>query len=144
MGETISENRVKELRKLFDADPSAKLAQNAVSNNDLLEVALDRDLVQEIDFSFSTKLDKWKVTHQKRSGRCWLFATLNLFRPSTMEKMNVKNFEFSQAHIHFWDKFERANHFYEAIIETADRPVDDRTIGFLLGDPIGDLSLIHI
>ncbi|MEC7681555.1 MAG: C1 family peptidase, partial [Candidatus Thermoplasmatota archaeon] len=59
MGETISENRVKELRKLFDADPSAKLAQNAVSNNDLLEVALDRDLVQEIDFSFSTKLDKW-------------------------------------------------------------------------------------
>mgnify|MGYP003345272493 CR=1 FL=1 len=58
MGETISENRVKELRKLFHADPSAKLAQNAVSNNDLLEVALDRDLVQEIDFSFSTKLDK--------------------------------------------------------------------------------------
>ena len=126
------------MRKTFDADPSAKLAQNAVSNNELLEVALDRNLVQEIDFSFSIKLDKWKVTHQKRSGRCWLFATLNLFRPSTMKKMNVKNFEFSQAHIHFWDKFERANHFYEAIIETAVRPVDDRTIGFLLGDPIGD------
>ena len=103
MGKTISEKRVKELRKTFDDDPSAKLAQNAVSNNELLEVALDRDLVQEIDFSFSIKLDKWKVTHQKRSGRCWLFATLNLFRPSTMKMMNVKNFEFSQAHIHFWD-----------------------------------------
>ena len=138
MGKTITKKRVKEMRKTFDADPSAKLAQNAVSNNELLEVALDRNLVQEIDFSFSIKLDKWKVTHQKRSGRCWLFATLNLFRPSTMKKMNVKNFEFSQAHIHFWDKFERANHFYEAIIETAVRPVDDRTIGFLLGDPIGD------
>ncbi|MGB1797638.1 MAG: C1 family peptidase, partial [Candidatus Thalassarchaeaceae archaeon] len=99
MGKTISKNRVKELRKSFNADPSAKLAQNAVSNNELLEVALDRDLVQEIDFSFSVKLDKWKVTHQKNSGRCWLFATLNLFRPSTMKKMNVKNFEFSQAHI---------------------------------------------
>ena len=71
MSKTISENRIKELRKSFDADPSAKLAQNAVSNNELLEVALDRDLVQEIDFSFSIKLDKWKVTHQKRSGRCW-------------------------------------------------------------------------
>ena len=55
-----------------------------------------------------------------------------------MKKMNVKDFEFSQAHIHFWDKLERANHFLEAIIETADRPVDDRTIHFLLGDPIGD------
>jgi len=55
-----------------------------------------------------------------------------------MKKMNLKNFEFSQAHIHFWDKFERANHLLEAIIETADRPVDDRTIHFLLSDPIGD------
>jgi len=52
--------------------------------------------------------------------------------------MNVKEFEFSQAHIHFWDKFERSNHFLEAIIETSGRPVDDRTIHFLLSDPIGD------
>ena len=37
------------------------------------------------------------------------------------EKNECENFEFSQAHIHFWDKFERANHFYEAIIETAER-----------------------
>ncbi len=138
MGKTVTKKQLKEFRKSFAADPSAKMAQNAVANNDLLDVALDRALVQDIDFSFSTKLDKWKVTNQRRSGRCWLFATLNLFRPSTMAKLNVKNFEFSQSHIHFWDKFERANHFYEAIIDTADRPVDDRTIGFLLGDPIGD------
>ena len=45
MGKTISKNRVKELRKTFDADPSAKLAQNAVSNNELLEVALEREVV---------------------------------------------------------------------------------------------------
>ena len=95
-------------------------------------------MVQEIDFTFSTKLDEWKATNQKSSGRCWLFATLNLFRPGTMKKMNVKEFEFSQAHIHFWDKFERSNHFLEAIIETSGRPVDDRTIHFLLSDPIGD------
>ncbi|DAC36594.1 MAG: C1 family peptidase [Candidatus Thalassarchaeaceae archaeon] len=138
MGKTITQKQLKEYRKAFSGDPSAKMAQNAVANNDLLDVALDRDMVQDTDFSFSIKLDDWKVTNQMRSGRCWLFATLNLFRPGTMKKLNVKNFEFSQAHIHFWDKFERANHFYEAIIDTADRPVDDRTIGFLLGDPIGD------
>ena len=107
-------------------------------SNNLSSVTLRRDLVQEIDFTFSTKLDEWKATNQKSSGRCWLFATLNLFRPGTMKKMNVKEFEFSQAHIHFWDKFERSNHFLEAIIETSGRPVDDRTIHFLLSDPIGD------
>jgi bleomycin hydrolase len=114
------------------------VAQNAVTGGDLLEIALNRDLVQDIDSSFSIKLDDWKVTHQMRSGRCWLFATLNLFRPSTMKKLNVKNFEFSQSHIHFWDKFERSNHLLEAVLETSDRNLDDRTIAFLLGDPIGD------
>ena len=138
MGKTITRKQVVELRKGFAANPSNKVAQNAVTNVQLHDLTLDRNLVQNMDSSFSTKLDDWKVTAQMKSGRCWLFATLNLFRVGAMKKMNLKNFEFSQAHIHFWDKFERANHLLEAIIETADRPVDDRTIHFLLSDPIGD------
>ena len=138
MGKTITRKQVAELRKEFDSESSNKVAQNAVTNVQLPDLTLNRDLVQDIDDSFSTKLDDWKVTAQMRSGRCWLFATLNLLRVGAMKKMNLKNFEFSQAHIHFWDKFERANHLLEAIIETSDRPVDDRTIHFLLSDPIGD------
>ena len=138
MGKTITRKQVVELRKEFDAEPSNKVAQNAVTNVQLPDLTLNRDLVQDIDDSFSIKLDAWKVTAQMRTGRCWLFATLNLFRVGAMKKMNLKNFEFSQAHIHFWDKFERSNHLLEAIIETSDRPGDDRTIHFLLSDPIGD------
>ncbi|MAU85253.1 MAG: aminopeptidase [Euryarchaeota archaeon] len=134
----ITKKQIDKMRKEFKGDSSARVAQNAVTSNNLSSVTLRRDLVQEIDFTFSTKLDEWRATNQKSSGRCWLFATLNLFRPGTMKKMNVKEFEFSQAHIHFWDKFERSNHFLEAIIETSGRPVDDRTIHFLLSDPIGD------
>ena len=134
----ITKKQIESMRAEFDGDPSAKVAQNAVTGNNVAAVSLRRDLVQEVDFTFSTKLDDWKATNQKSSGRCWLFATLNLFRPGTMKKMNVKEFEFSQAHIHFWDKFERSNHFLEAIIETSDRAIDDRTIHFLLSDPIGD------
>ena len=134
----MTKTQISKYRKAFNADPAARVAQNAVSNAELTGLALSRELVQNMDFSFSTKLDDWEVTAQMRSGRCWLFATLNLFRVGAMKKMNLKKFEFSQAHIHFWDKFERANHFLEAIIQTSDRPVDDRTIHFLLGDPIGD------
>ena len=134
----VTKKQITKMRKSFASDTSARVAQNAVTSNNVATVALRRDIVQEVDFTFSTKLDDWKATNQKSSGRCWLFATLNLFRPGTMKKMNVKQFEFSQAHIHFWDKFERSNHFLEAIIETSDRPVDDRTIHFLLSDPIGD------
>ncbi len=138
MNTEITEEQIKKYREKFVNDTMAKIAQNAVTNVPLPKLTLNRELIQQIDASFSTKLDKWSVTNQKSSGRCWLFATLNLFRVGAMEKMNIKNFEFSQAHIHFWDKFERSNHLLESIIETSDRNIDDRTVGFLLGDPIGD------
>ena len=134
----ITKKQIDKMRKEFESNTSARVAQNAATNNNLSSITLRRDLVQETDFTFSTKLDEWKATNQKSSGRCWLFATLNLFRPGTMKKMNLKEFEFSQAYLHFWDKFERSNHFLEAMIETSGRPIDDRTIHFLLSDPIGD------
>ena len=103
MGKTITRKQVDQLRKEFASDPSNKVAQNAVTNVQLPDLTMNRDVVQDTANTFSTKLDDWKVTAQMRTGRCWLFATLNLFRPGTMKKMNVKEFEFSQAHIHFWD-----------------------------------------
>jgi bleomycin hydrolase len=38
----------------------------------------------------------------------------------------------------FWDKLEKANYFLESIIETRDEPLDERTILFLLSDPLPD------
>lgn len=135
----ISADQVIEFRKSFAGDPNAKVAQNAAALNLIKDVCANRDILQTTEMSaFSTQLDEWSVTNQKSSGRCWLFALLNLFRVGAMKKLNVKDFEFSQAHIHFWDKFERCNHFMEAMIELSDRPVDDRTTSWLLNDPIGD------
>jgi bleomycin hydrolase len=135
---SVTENQLRGLRDAFDADRVATLMQNAVSKNNVKEVILNRSILQSSSHSVNTKLDDWDCTNQKASGRCWLFAVLNMLRPGTMKKMNVKNFEFSQAHIHFWDKFERANCFLEAIIETANMDVDDRTVHYILHDPIGD------
>ena len=122
----------------FRSDPFARMAQNAVTMTTADNVALNREIVTGMDFSFSTHLDSWTATNQKRSGRCWMFAALNLLRVGAMEKMNLKNFEFSQNYTLFWDKFERSNYFLEAIIETADRNVDDRLVAFLLGQPLSD------
>ena len=134
----ITKTQIKQYREKFEKDNIAKIAQNAVTNVPLPKLTLNRELVNEINPTFSIKLDEWSVTNQKRSGRCWLFAALNLFRVDAMKKMNLKDFEFSQSHIHFWDKFERSNHLLESIITTSDREISDRTIDFLLGDPIGD------
>jgi bleomycin hydrolase len=55
-----------------------------------------------------------------------------------MAKLNMKDFEFSQNYMMFWDKLERANYFLEAIIETAGRDIDDRTVAYLLDSVAGD------
>ena len=112
--------------------------QNVVAQHDVNAVALNRRIVTEADHSFSTVLDDWKVTNQARSGRCWMFAGLNLFRAETRNQLQVKDFEFSQNYLMFWDKLERANYILEAIIETADRPIDDRVVAWLLRQPLGD------
>lgn len=116
----------------FAANPAYRIAQNAVTKVAIHDVALDRSIVTGTDHSVSHHLDDWKVTNQKKSGRCWLFAGLNLVRPGAMKAMNVKDFEFSQNHIMFWDKLERANYFLNAIVETLDRDIDDRTVAHLL------------
>ena len=102
------------------------------------DIALDRRVVTSIDHSVSHLLDDWAVTSQEKSGRCWLFAGTNLLRAGAREKLAVKDFEFSQNHLLFWDKFEKANHWLESIIATADRDVDDRTVAHLLATPAED------
>ncbi len=134
----LSEGYIAELRREFAANRANKIAQNAVVGTSIDTVALDHDIAVATVPSFSHKLDDWGVTNQRQSGRCWMFAGLNLFRVGAMKKMGVKEFEFSQNYTMFWDKFERANYLYEAIIRTADQPLADRTVSFLLEDPLGD------
>jgi len=126
------------LRTDFVANRAYRITQNAVTKVGILDVALDRDVVTGTDHSVSHLIDDWKVTNQKKSGRCWLFAGLNLLRVGAMSAMNVKDFEFSQNHIMFWDKLERANYYLNAIVETRDREVDDRTVAHLLGSVADD------
>jgi len=137
-GANLTKKNIAQYAADLNNHPNCRLALNAVTQTALDDIALDRSIVTSIDHTFSNVLDDWDVTNQKQSGRCWLFAGLNLFRVGAMKKMNIKNFEFSQNYMLFWDKFERANYFLEAIIETADRPVDDRTVGFLLDRPFDD------
>jgi len=89
-------------------------------------------------FKFSTDIKTMKSTNQKASGRCWLFAATNVLREHIAKQLNLENFELSQSYMAFWDKFERCNYFFEAVIETASLPLSDRTVNFLFRGGISD------
>ncbi|WP_040434785.1 C1 family peptidase [Schaalia vaccimaxillae] len=119
-------------------DTAAHIARNAVTTSGIDSVSLDRAKVIANPPVVSHRIDDWKVTWQKKSGRCWLFSSLNLLRSSARKKMGLKNFEFSENYVLFWDKFERANWFLTDIIDTAHEPLDGRLLQFLLADVLGD------
>ena len=87
---------------------------------------------------FSVDVTTGKVSNQKQSGRCWMFAALNTFRHKMLNAFNLKDFELSQNHTCFWDKYEKANYFYENVLATAQEPLSSRKVAFLLQTPQQD------
>ncbi|HEY3290560.1 MAG TPA: C1 family peptidase, partial [Anaerolineae bacterium] len=122
----------------FEADPKNRLALNAITRNPINTVALNHSLVTKATHTFSHALKSNEITSQAASGRCWLFAGLNLFRVEAMKHLNIEKFELSQNYQMFWDKLEKANFFLNSILSTLDGPVDGRLLMFLLQNPIQD------
>ena len=122
----------------FDADPKNRMALNAVTQTDIASVALNRDVINRSNHTYSHLIETPKATNQKSTGRCWMFAGLNTLRIVTRKKLNVEEFEFSQAYLMFWDKLEKANYFLENILATRHEPIGSRIVMWLLSDPLPD------
>lgn len=134
----ISPAEVESLRGSFEIDPETRAIMNAVANNKLREVALDQERLNTSDMLFSNKIETKGITDQNSTGRCWLYAGLNVLRPKVIEKYNLDEFEFSQNYLFFWDKLEKANLFLESMIERRDWDLDNREIEWLFKHPIPD------
>ena len=132
MDAALTGSHIDSLRHEFTADPANRPLQNALASVALPDVAVNHDVANRIDRAVSNHLDNWKVTNQKRSGRCWMFAGMNLMRPSAAKKLNLKDFEFSQNYMLFFDKLERANYTLENVIDLAGADQDDRTFAHVL------------
>ena len=85
------------------------------------------------------------VTNQKSSGRCWIFAVLNTIRQQFIRSKNIDSFEFSQIHLFFWDKIERANYLLDAYEDAArTEGATSRTMMFLMTEPSNDGGQWHM
>ncbi|MBN2600489.1 MAG: C1 family peptidase [Candidatus Marinimicrobia bacterium] len=136
--EQISPGLLKQIQASVEIDNFTRSMQNAVSNNDVKTLARNRDVLAGIDHHFAHKIPVSTITDQKASGRCWLFTALNVLRPKVIEKYNLKEFEFSQNYLFFWDQLEKANLFLESMIATRINDIDDREVQWLFQNPIAD------
>ncbi|CAG8440573.1 6150_t:CDS:2 [Scutellospora calospora] len=135
----LNEEALKKYSIKFNADPKNKLALNAICNDDMNKVLLNREATINDIHVFSEKIQlEGKATNQKSSGRCWLFAATNVLRLSIMKKFKLEDFELSQSYLFFYDKLEKANYFLENMIELADQDVESRLVQYLISAPVND------
>ncbi|MBI3942925.1 MAG: C1 family peptidase [Chloroflexi bacterium] len=134
----LGPEQLQQFKHNFESDPRNRQALNAVTKNPVHSVAVNREKVNSTNHVYSHVLKTNDVTSQERSGRCWLFAGLNLFRVEAMKRLNVEKLELSQSYLFFWDKLEKSHYFLENILATLDEPADGRLIMFLLQNPIQD------
>lgn len=135
---SVTWDDIAQAQEAFEAERANVVAKNAVTAQGVRAVAKVPEQAALSTGTFDIEVKQGDRTDQKRSGRCWMFAALNTFRMRTMEKYNLKTFEFSQAYPLFWDKLEKSNWFLENIIDTVDEPREGRLVQFLLADPVGD------
>lgn len=121
----ITPQLITKLRKSVD-NPKTRLATRAATTNGIDKASENNALSRDLPAEFSLEIETSSVTNQKKSGRCWLFATLNQIRHQIEKDLKIERVELSETYNYFFDKLEKANRFCELVIRFAKDPIDSR------------------
>lgn len=138
MEQAITSQQLESCRKAFLADPVRTVAMRAAAENGVVKAASNFEAQRRWRHEYSVSLEQGKITNQKQTGRCWMFAALNTMRAEIIKRLKLETFELSQNYTLFYDKLEKTNYFLENILDTLEEPTEGRLLHFLLADPLGD------
>lgn len=134
----IKKEYLNSLLKEYMNDPIYSISRSALNKTKISDLVRVGEESVNIQNHFSVDIDTMKVANQKNSGRCWIFAGLNILREKVAKKYNIEKFELSQNYIAFYDKLEKCNYFLDSIITLLDKDKDDRLLSFILQRGIED------
>jgi len=127
-------------RREFEHDLTNTLAMNAVTSVGAHNAALDSSKANRVSHHFLNTLKPpgIRATNQASSGRCWMFAGLNLYRYLMIRGLGLERFEYSETYLFFYDKLERANCTIQYFIDNPEARAGDREVDIMLSDYYGD------
>ncbi|CAF1554023.1 unnamed protein product [Rotaria magnacalcarata] len=138
----LSLEQLKNLQDEYKSDLKNLVAQSACSQHALSDVIVNRKKRFSTVHVFNTKLtvEGRPVTNQRASGRCWIFACLNVIRIQLMKTLKIQELELSQNYLFYYDKIERCHYFLTSMIELAKKkePIDGRLVQYLLHELLID------
>ena len=136
--EYLSLNELDKLQNNYNKDDKNVILRHALSKTSIPDVIYVSESEHDLQNKFSIDLKTMNVCNQKQSGRCWIFAGLNILREIIGKKLNVEQFELSQNYVAFFDKLEKINFTLSSVMELLDKEHDDRTLMHILTNGVGD------
>ena len=134
----ISPEMMTTIKSAYKNTPADRAIRNAITANDINSLARNLDARRPVSSEFSHRVPSKGITNQRSSGRCWLFTGLNVLRAQMMAEHDLPMTELSQNYNFFFDQLEKANLFLQGVIDTSDRPMDDKTVDWLFRNPLSD------
>ena len=116
----LSSKILNNFSKKFNKKKSNKVFKNVNTKVNFSKLIERSDYLQNKKNIFENVISNIAtISNQENSGRCWLFAFTNIMRMNMIKKYKLsKDFEFSQNYLFFYDKLEKANHFFNYIYKT--------------------------
>lgn len=134
----ITQDMLNQIKSSYKHTPADKAIYNAMAETSIAVLAKNHENLANFDTNFTNKVVSHGITDQQQSGRCWLFTGLNILRAQMMAKYGLDEMEFSQNYCFFYDQLEKANLFLQGIIDTREKPMDDKMVEWLFRNPISD------
>lgn len=134
----ITQDMLNQIKSSYKHTPADKAIYNAMAETSIAVLAKNHENLANFDTNFTNKVVSHGITDQQQSGRCWLFTGLNVLRAQMMAKYGLDEMEFSQNYCYFYDQLEKANLFLQGIIDTREKPMDDKMVEWLFRNPISD------
>lgn len=137
-GGGISSDMLNQIKAAQTNTVADKALRNALAGTSINQLATLANNPANFDTYFSHKVPSKGITDQESSGRCWLFTGMNVMRAKMIAKYGLGEFQFSQAYNFFFDQLEKSNLFLQAVLDHAQKPMDDKVVEWLFKHPLSD------
>ena len=127
----ISLSDIAEFRRNYENDPAAAALTAAMAKTPMADLAFVPTAAAKLSGGFEVEIKTHGITAQEKSGRCWLFAALNILREEVIKKTGLQDFALSGNYLSFYDKFEKAGNVLSMAVNYADLPYSDRMTEYI-------------
>ena len=128
----VTKQLLAQYQKQFSSRPQNIVLQRSVMTNGIYLASRNPDVTIRDTNQWSYEIPAGSIRDQKKTGTCWLMATLVLAEKAINDNLKTEDVALSKSFLYFYDKLEMSNSFLQTIIDTKDEALESRHVQHIL------------